>query len=58
MPKYEVILKEIEIYNIEIEAETEVEACNQAWELLTESESNKAKYHNDSDGESSASEID
>lgn len=57
MSKYHVILKEIEIYTIEVDAETEEEACDIAWDLLTDSEENKAQYHDDSDGLSEAFKV-
>lgn len=57
MKKYQVILKEIEIYCIEVEADSSNDACDKAWDILTESERNKAQYHDDSDGESEAFEV-
>lgn len=52
MPKYTIALKEIEIYHIEIEARSEEEAKEQAWEIFDGiSEEEKFNYHNDSDGE-------
>lgn len=57
MPIYEVTIKEIEIYVIdEIEANSEDEAKEMAWELITDDEG-KQKYHNDSDGKSEALEL-
>ena len=55
--KFEVTIKEIEIYEMEVEAEDKDAAIEQAWEMI-DTEEGKAKYHNDSDGESSAVEID
>lgn len=56
--KYEVTIREIEIYSLEVEAETDEEAQDKAWELLTEGdEKNKGQYHHDSDGSSEAYEI-
>lgn len=58
MPFYEVTLKEIETYVItKIEADDEFEAIEKGWELLFESEENKAKYYNDSDEQSEAVKI-
>ena len=55
MPKFDVILKEIEIYEFpDIEAETEFDAIERAYELLYSKE--KHNYHNDSDGEAEARE--
>jgi len=58
MPKFTVILKEIEIYEVEVDADNESEACVEAWEFLTNvGESNRHKFHVDSDSESEAEEI-
>ncbi|MCP4493286.1 MAG: hypothetical protein GY820_39180 [Gammaproteobacteria bacterium] len=55
MPKYDVEIKEIDIYIIEgVDATDESDAIDEAWELL-ESEG-KDKYYYDSDGESEAIE--
>jgi len=56
MPKYEVTLKEIEIYVVNVEAESEKEAKNKAWEILEEN--GRDKYHNDSDGEAEITDSD
>ena len=50
MPKYEVTLKEIEIYVITIEACDHDEAIRKAWDML-DSEESKQNYHHDSDCE-------
>ena len=52
MNEYIVQIKEIEIYHVPVKAKNKAEAIDIAWELLTESDEEKAKYHNDSDGES------
>jgi len=57
MPKYEVVIKEIEAYVVTVTADSEYEASLQAWELLAESDASKYKYHYDSEGESEAFEI-
>lgn len=58
MPKYEVEIKETEVYYFEeIEADSAEEAENKAWELLTATDSAKEEYHHNSDGASSATEI-
>lgn len=56
--KYEVTIREIEIYTVPVEADSIAEAKDKAWDLLTDNNENKAKYHNDSDGESEAIELD
>lgn len=58
MPKYEVTIREIEIYVVPVEAENEDQASEIAWEMITENEDSKYKYHNDSDGETEVEEID
>ena len=56
MPKYEVTLKEIEVYHFDkIEAVDRSEAEEKAWALL--SGDDKYKYHQDSDGESEILEL-
>ncbi len=55
MPKFEVTVKQIEIYNFEFEAEDEESAIEKADEIMGTDE--KYKYHNDSDGECTAYEI-
>ena len=57
MPTYEVILKDIEIYEMQVEADSESEAYDKAFELI-DTEEGKAEYHSDSDGECEAIEID
>lgn len=57
MMKYEVEIKEIAVYQIEVEADDEEEACNKAWDMLAEDEKTKALYFFDSDGEAQATEI-
>lgn len=54
MPQYEVTLKNIEIYTLTVDAESENEAIGTGWDMLDE---NKNKYHNDSDFEESAFEV-
>ena len=56
MPKYEVILKEIEIYVVEIEAETEEEALDKAWDTVMTKEG-KLNYYHESDGDSEVHEL-
>ena len=56
MNKYEVTLKEIEIYVINVEAESEYEAKVKARQILEEN--GKDKYHNDSDGEAEITDSD
>ena len=57
MPKYEVTVKEIEIYVIpDIEANSEDEAITKAYEILDAGE--KWKFHSDSDGEAVVSDSD
>jgi len=53
--KYEVTLKQIEVYCMDVEAETEKEAIEKAWELY---EADKNEYHHDSESESIAYDID
>ena len=45
--KYEVILREIEIYTVDVEAVSEGEALQLAYKKI-ESEEEMAKYHHDS----------
>ena len=54
--KYEVTLRETEIYVIEVEADSEEEATENAY-IIFENASEKGIYHYDSDSESSAYEI-
>ena len=54
--KFEVELKEIEIYRMEVDADTEEEAIDKAYELI-DTEAGKQIYHNDSDGASEVTEI-
>lgn len=56
MPKYEVQLKDIEIYRVEVDADSEDDAIDKAWEAI-ESEEGKMNYHEDSDGVSVAFKI-
>lgn len=56
MPKYEVEIREIEVYRIVVEADCEADAEDKAWEMLTDG-TNKDQYHNDSDGEARAVEL-
>lgn len=58
MPKYEVVLKEIEVYVVRVEADSEESAIDKAWDEITDCEEHKFKYHNDSEAESKAYEID
>lgn len=53
--KFEVRIKQIEIYDLEIEADSEQEAIEVAHEKLASED--KHKYHVDSDGEDTAYEI-
>jgi len=48
--KYEIILKEIEVYVLDIEADSEDEALQMAYSKI-DSEDGRANYHHDSDGE-------
>ena len=51
MPKYDVTLKEIEIYRVEgVEADSEFEAYEKALEKI-ESDQGKQEHHEESDGE-------
>lgn len=56
MPKYEVTLKEIEIYTLEVEAKSLDDAIEKAWNEIQEYDG-KDKYHNMSDGSATATEI-
>ena len=47
--KYEVTLKEIEIYVVNVEADSEEEAKQEAWATLEEN--GRSSFHTDSDGE-------
>jgi hypothetical protein len=58
MPKYEVTIREIETYVLSVEAGSEQEAKDLAWEMLAESGKDKERYHYDSDGDAEAVEID
>lgn len=58
MPKYEVTIKQTEIYVFEeIEADSEQDAEAKAWERFTDDENAKQKYHHDSDGDTEVFEI-
>lgn len=58
MPKYDVTMREIEIYIVEdVEADDESEAYEVA-QLLIGTEEGKQKYHSDSDAEYTAYEPD
>jgi hypothetical protein len=46
--KYEVTIKQIEIYRLEIVADSQYEAEKLAWEKFA---ADKNQYHNDSDSE-------
>ena len=48
MSNWQITVKQVEEYYLEVEAETREEANEKAWELL-ETEQGKAKYHHDSD---------
>ena len=48
MPKYEVTLRSVDRYIVEVEAETKEEATEKAWDMKTE---NPSSYYSDSDGE-------
>lgn len=52
MPKYNVEIREIEVYSIDVEAESEDDAVCIAQELLEDNDE-KYKYHHDSDYETS-----
>lgn len=51
MAKYLVELTDIEIYNVEVEADSEEEAIDAAVELVGSPGHPKAQYHIDSDGD-------
>ena len=55
MPKYEVTLKETEIYRFEVEADNAGSALDTAYELLDSDK--KQSYHQDSDGESEVNKL-
>jgi len=55
--KYEITLKEIEKYVMEVEAENETEAFTKAYALI-ETDEGKAMYHDDSDSEYEAYDLD
>ena len=56
MKKYDVTIKEIEIYRIEgVEAESEADAEDIAWGILETT--GKDNYYVDSDGEADALEV-
>jgi len=57
MPKYEVTLRTIESYLVTVDAGSEREAKDLAWEMLANSDKTKRLYHYDSDGEAVADEI-
>lgn len=52
MKKYLVEIREIEIYNIEVEVEDESQAVEAAWEILTGTPESEKINHLGSDGES------
>lgn len=55
--KFEVEVKAIEIYRFpEIEADSETEALEKAWDLLA-TEENRYKYHDNSDDECEVVEL-
>lgn len=57
MPKFEVTLREIEIYFIEeIDADSEEDAVEKAYELISD-EKGRQTYHDDSDSEPEACEV-
>lgn len=56
--KYEVTLKEIEIYRFEIKADTEDDAVEAAWNILLEDPNGKCNHHHDSDGDHEVLELD
>jgi hypothetical protein len=56
MPKYEVKLKDIEIYVIKVRADDKDNAIDKAWEMIC-TEDGKSEHHYDSDGEGDATEI-
>lgn len=51
MPKYEVVLKQSEIYIVTVVADDEEEAKELAWDKLSSDDNNKYDYHHDSVGE-------
>tara|TARA_R110002096_G_scaffold100226_1_gene222142 strand:- start:353 stop:523 length:171 start_codon:yes stop_codon:yes gene_type:complete len=55
MSNWNVTLKEIEIYCVGVEAETESEAIEKAFALI-ETDEGKATHHDNSDGEAEAYE--
>lgn len=56
MPKYEVTIKQIEIYVFEeVEADSEDAALEKCYEIMDTDEKNK--YHSDSDSDGSAYEL-
>lgn len=56
MPKYEVTIKKIEIYTMEVEADSEDDAIEKGDEMV-ETKQGEQKHHHDSDAECSAFEI-
>lgn len=57
MPRFGVTIKEIECYNIEVDAVDEDEAQEKAWEILTSCE-DKDVYHDDSEGQTTVYDVD
>ena len=57
MAKYEVTLKKTEIFVVTLEADTEEEATEQAWEKV-DGDKTRYKYHNDSESSDSVYEVD
>lgn len=55
MKIYDVTLKQIEIYSIQVSANSRKEAIDKAWGFI-ESDEGKAEYHYDSDAEQEAIE--
>lgn len=58
MPKFEVTVKEIEIYILEVEADSEDLAREKAYIILDGEDADKAVYHNDSDSEAHVQDAD
>lgn len=52
MSNWQVVIKQTEEYNLEVEADSEDEAIEKAWALLTPE--GKGEYHNDSDSTNEA----
>lgn len=55
MSNWQVTIRQIEEYCLDIEADNENEACEKAYEIIS-TKQGKAEHHNDSDSEAEALE--